>query len=218
MTTMTPVKNIWSSMPGWGIVADLMPPEVIAARRLIAILALLVLGYAYATMQKHSATKALARENSRTSALLAQQNSFSNVTQLRGSITSVQQELTSLMGADVDFAATVNSIRSALPASMALSDVEIKISPVAAGAAQAAATGSLNTSTHQVVGSVTLTGSGAHLADLATYITNLKSITGVTDIVPASNQLAGSAAQFNVCLSLTDQVFTHHYDAAKAGH
>ena len=34
MTMTSPPVQLWSAMPGWGIAADLTPPEIINARQL----------------------------------------------------------------------------------------------------------------------------------------------------------------------------------------
>ena len=44
MTTHAQPNQPWSSMPGWGIVADLTPPELIASRHLKVLRKWIVLG------------------------------------------------------------------------------------------------------------------------------------------------------------------------------
>ena len=67
MTTISSPTQVWNTMPGWGIVADLTPPELIASRRLavirkallsglIFLTVLLLCGYGYAYRTKHVAS------------------------------------------------------------------------------------------------------------------------------------------------------------------
>lgn len=229
MTTISSPTQIWNSMPGWGIVADLTPPELTASRRLavirkallfglILLAVLLMVGYGYAFRTKHVASSALAAEQARTSRLLIEQNKYGVVTQLHGSIASVDSQLATLMTGDVGFSTTVGALVSALPPTMAISDLEVKVSPAGAAAAtarQGSAITSLDTSGHQAIGQVTVAGSSHSLDDLPGYLAKLRQIKGVIDVVPVSNQVSGPAVQFNVTLSLTDQVLTHRFDLNK---
>jgi hypothetical protein len=230
MTTISSPTQIWNTMPGWGIVADLTPPELTASRRLavirkalligLALLALLLLlGYGYAFHTKNSASSALATEQSRTSRLLVEQNRYGAVTQLHGSIAAIDTKLATLMTGDVGFSTTVGALVDALPPTMAISDLEVKISPAGAAAAtagQGSAGTSLDTSGHQPIGQVTVNGSSHSLDDLPGYLAKLRQIKGVIDVVPTSNQVSGPSVQFNVTLSLTDQVLTHRFAPSKA--
>jgi type IV pilus assembly protein PilN len=229
MTTISSPTQIWNTMPGWGIVADLTPPELTASRRLavirkallaglISLVVLLLIGYGYAFRTKHVASSALAAEQARTSRLLIEQNKYGVVTQLHGSIASVDRQLATLMTGDVGFSATVGKLVGALPPTMAISDLEVKVSPAGAAAATAAmgsTVTSLDTSGHQAIGQVTVSGSSHSLDDLSGYLVKLRQIKGVIDVVPVSNQVSGPAVQFNVTLSLTDQVLTHRFDMNK---
>jgi hypothetical protein len=88
MATMTESRALWSTMPGWGIVANLLPPEVIQSRRVrfvrrTVLLALTfvvlacVLGYGYVCLGHRSAEHDLAAEQARSQQLTIQQNRYS---------------------------------------------------------------------------------------------------------------------------------------------
>lgn len=231
MTAIGAHSRIWNTMPGWGIVADLTPPELTAFRRLtvirkallrgmITLLVLLVLLYGYSTHAKNGASNGLSKERTRTAQLEAEQNRYSQVTQLHASITGIDAKVATLMAADVGFAGTIGSLRNALSPTMALDDVEVKISQAGARAATAGSgqpgiVSSLDTSGHKSIGQVILNGSGHSLDDLPAYLANLRKIKGVIDVVPVSNEVSGRSVQFNVTLSLTDEVLTHRFDASK---
>ncbi|MEP7177620.1 MAG: hypothetical protein ABI775_00880, partial [Pseudonocardiales bacterium] len=120
---LTRPEEVWSSMPGWGIVADLTPPELIKSRELkvlrklivtilVALLVLCVGGYAIAA-RKHSAAAASLRDvQARTGALNAQTDKYAGVTRLKGTVTEVQNQIAALMAGDVDLAKLIGQIRS----------------------------------------------------------------------------------------------------------
>src|SRR4051794_7261014 len=95
--TLASPSQIWNSMPGWGIVADLTPSELIVARRIKTIQKLIVAGLAlilillgglfgYALLHSHTASSDLAVEQDRSQVLIAGQSKYSGVTQVQASI------------------------------------------------------------------------------------------------------------------------------------
>jgi uncharacterized protein HemX len=214
----------WSAMPGWGIVADLTPPELVAARRLKVLqryiaagLATVVLlcaaGYAFAYVKNSSASDAVDAANARTTDLTAQQSKYAAVTQLKATTTGITSQTRTLMATDVDMAGLLGTLRRLVPATMALTAVTVSTTPAAAGS-----TPSLDGSARPTIGTITLTGSSHRLVDLASYVSRLSALPGVVDVVPSSNT-AGSAnvATWNVSLQITDLLYTHRYDVQPVG-
>ncbi|HEX8092643.1 hypothetical protein, partial [Jatrophihabitans sp.] len=171
MTTMQP-RELWSTMPGWGIVANLIPPEVLQARRVRAIrklmayaLCVLILiagaGYSFAWYRSQQAADALSAEQSRTSQLLAQQKRYADVTLLQGSVAGVRTQLSRLLASDVDASALILSILTQLPQGATVSQLAITMSAPAGKKATAdPATGSaaLDTSGRPHIGVISITG------------------------------------------------------------
>ncbi|HTZ43034.1 MAG TPA: hypothetical protein VMB79_04170 [Jatrophihabitans sp.] len=231
MTTVASPSQIWSSMPGWGIVADLTPSELIVTRRIkviqklsISALVLLVilLGglFGYAWLQARSASSDLQMEQARSQALIAQQGKYSGATRVQASIDGIDARLSQLMTADVDLATTVGKVRGLLPAKMTLTSLNVSISKAGAASAtgQNSSTGtSLDTSGHQAIGTIQLTGTSSSLTDLAQYVLALKSLPGVTNVLPTSNSASGKTVTYALNLSLTDQLLSHHYDLGAQG-
>lgn len=104
MTTVLEAPQLWSTMPGWGIVADLTPPELIESRRLkalrklivaglVAVLVLCAGGYELARLQRSSAQGALDRTSERTTQLQAQVSRYSGVTRIQGTVAQVQSTI-----------------------------------------------------------------------------------------------------------------------------
>jgi hypothetical protein len=223
--TLASPSQIWNSMPGWGIVADLTPSELIVARRIKTIQKLTVAGLAlivillgglfgYALLQSHAASSDLAVEQDRSQVLIAGQSKYSGVTQVQASIDGVDTNLAKLMASDVDLASEIGKIRAALPSGMTLKSLNVSISSAgaaAAGSQQSAIGSSLDTSGHHPIGSIQLTGTAGAMTDVARYVLQLQALPGLTDVLPTSNAADGASGSFSINLSLTDQLLTHRF-------
>jgi flagellar basal body-associated protein FliL len=104
MTTVQEERTLWSTLPGWGIVANLLPPEIIQARRVrvvrrmvvmitVVVVVLCVVGYGLAFWRSHGAEQKLNAEQAKTSQLQAEQRKYVAVSQIQGSIAQVQSQL-----------------------------------------------------------------------------------------------------------------------------
>jgi hypothetical protein len=208
---------LWGTMPGWGIAADLTPPELVEARRLkvlrkaiaaalLLVVVLCIAGYALAFLKHRSASHDLDAARDRSRELTLDQQKYSKVTQIQAMTTTVNSQLTSLAGKNVDVAMLFAHMRDALPNTMSLTAMNATISGAEAGTNTAP---SLDTSGHAVVGTVTLSGSSQRLVDLANYVTALAALKGVVNVVPSSNSTAtAGTAQWNITLQLTDVLYT----------
>jgi hypothetical protein len=218
-------------MPGWGIVADLMPPEVLQQRRvkvvkryvitgLSMLIVLLVLAYGYAFWQNQSAANALSKEQDRTSALQAQVHQYAGVTTIQGTVAGVQGQVANLMKGDVDVPALLGHVQAALPPGVTISQLAMTlnsgnaVSP--AGSAQAGAA-ALDPGTNAHIGALTISGTAHRLTDVSAFVDKLKTIAGVVEPYPASNTSSPAGVQYAVQLTLDDQLFTHRFDIPKTG-
>jgi Tfp pilus assembly protein PilN len=219
---------IWNSMPGWGIVADLTPPELVAARRLnvlrkligaglVLVVVLCAAGYVWAWSKHSSAATALHTASARTQQLTAQQNQYADVTQIKNATTSINSQIASLMNQDVDVAKLVDQISKAVPATAGLTSLTVSLTQSnTAGLNSTQA--SLDRSGHLQIGTVSMSGVGQSLTDISAFVTHLSALPGVTNVVPSTNlaQDQGSTT-FTVSLDITDQLYTHRY-ATVGGH
>jgi type IV pilus assembly protein PilN len=229
MTTITEPRELWSTMPGWGIVANLLPPEVLQARRVravrkgivILLCALLVLagaGYAYAYLQSRSAAQSLAAEQARTSQLLVEQNKYSGVTQIQGDVAHVQKQLTTLMKSDVDVPNLLGRVLSKLPAGASVSQMILNISvPSTTAPPTANGTTSLDTSGQTHIGTMAITGTARTLIDVSTFVDAIGVLPGVVDPFPTANAESNKGATFTLQLTLTDQLLSHRFDTTSPG-
>ncbi len=216
-----------TDMPGWHIVADLTPPELIASRRLkvvrfVVLLALLLVaaagagGYVYTKSLAKLAAQDLATEQITTEALLKEQRTYSDITALQRAIDEVRGQTATLMAADVDVDALLGEIWQALPDGMTIEEMDVTIPSTVAGAnaRPAAGAGVLDASGATHIGSVTLAGTGSKISDVPAFIAKLAAIPGVFDPFPASNEKVATGTLYNLQLTLTDARLSHRFDAA----
>jgi hypothetical protein len=228
MTALLPrVDNAsqWGSMPGWNIVGDLTPPELINARRvavlrrrIIAGLVLVVLlcagGYAYTYARNGSASDDATAVAAQTVDLTRSAGKYGGITKIENAVNTMRTQVAGVMTQDVDVAHLVASIRAALPSSMSIQNLAVTLTGSAPASSNSAG---LDASGHPKIGAVTISGSGRTLDDLPAFVDRLVAIPGVVDVVPGSNVVSAGTAQFNVTVQLTDQLHSHRYDAAAIG-
>ena len=209
-------------MPGWAIVADLTPPELIArarspccARSSPALPLWSCCALPVTSIRPALYGAASDAANSASDSTIALQHAtikYAPVTQIETAVDSIRGEVATLMANDVDVPAVVAAIRGALPNTMTINSMTLTLTPAGSGA-----TVGLDASGRPVIGSVSITGSGRTLDDLPTFVDRLSAIKGVVNVLPNSNQVSNSLAQFNVTISLNDQLYTHRYDLVNTG-
>ena len=231
-TTTQEAGTLWSAMPGWGISADLMPPEVFEERQMkvlrrriifaVAAVALLcALGYVYAAVQRHESSNGLASEQARTSQLRTTETKYANVTRIQGSVAEAKREIAGLMSQDVDLAALIDQLRIQLPTGMTIGQLEITMDSTKDSAAAAASAGTgavdLDASGRRHIGIVKVAGTARTLADVAAYLDRLKGLRGVVEPYPLTNKAVTPGTQYSLQITLNDELLTHKYDAGKNG-
>lgn len=240
VNAITDEPDAWTTRPGFGIFADLTPPELLNGRRLRGIrrallaalaasVALVVLGTGWAMWRQADATHQLTQEQSRTTQFQLEQGRFTTVTQIQQATTGVDTQLAQLMAADTDFTALLSSIRAAQPKTVSVTAEQVTVSAggaaAAAGTGVGAATGSLDTSNAPQIGKITLSGTVASLGDFAVYIASLQQVPGIVDVLPStvvegsSSGTAKTAAvtyQFAVTMSVTNARLTHRFPTPAA--
>jgi hypothetical protein len=221
-------KQLWNTMPGWGIVADLTPPELLNSRRLkvlrkvitaglVAILVLCVGSYVLASRKHTAASGALADVQSRTVQLKAQERKFRGITKIEGTVAQIQAQVATLLSGDVDLSTLMVKIRTSLPATMTIKQESITIS--LAGVAPSSSKGSVGVdlSGHRQIGNIILSGAGQTLVDLSAFVDALKVLPGVINVIPTSNTADKTGMQYSLTLGLTDQLLSHRFDKSKNG-
>jgi Tfp pilus assembly protein PilN len=224
MTTMQP-RELWSTMPGWGIVANLIPPELLQARRaralrkmVTAVLCLLLVlagaGTGYAMYRSHQASQSLAAEQSRTSQLIIEKNRYSDVTEIQGNVTQVKGQLAMLMGMDVDAAAMIDSLLGQLPAGASVTQLALTLAAPTPTAANNNGASALDTSGQSHIGTITISGEALTVNDVALFVNRLSALKGLVTPYPTANTVNDTGVQFTVQLAVNDSVLSHRYDAS----
>jgi hypothetical protein len=216
-------------MPGWGIFADLMPPEVLASRRAkvirqrvtigLSVIVVLVLAlFALSMIQKRSAQNQLNTAQDETVQLQNSLKQYSDVITIQGTVSQVQTQVATLLQADIDFPKLLASLQSALPKTVAISQMNVTIfapTPGTTGGGGAVPGGTLDSGVATHIGSVTLTGVAARLTDVSAYVDALKTLPGIVEPFPSSNVANGTGATYNIQATLTSDLYTHRFDAPK---
>jgi hypothetical protein len=120
-------------------------------------------------------------------------------------------ELAKLMRTDANVAQLLKSITAALPPGAILSDVSMIMN--SSGGTNRSGAASVG---KPAVATMTLTGTAAHLADVAKFVDNLAAIPGVQAPFPGSDTVAPDGAHFNISLSLDTSVLSHRFDVKGA--
>lgn len=237
MTAVVERQDLWRSMPGWGIVANLLPPELIDARRAktlrkmiaavaVVIVVLTTLGYFYESWKAHSASSALGKAQDTSIALTGEQSDYSAVVKMQADVANLHTQIGSLMVGDVDFSSLVGQVRGDLGAGMAVTQLSVSVNggaTASTGGAGASSGGnggsSLDTSGQAHIGTITLNGTARHFSDVAAYVDLLGTITGVVQVFPVSDVAGANGVQFSLQMTVTDAALSHHFatSSTKAG-
>jgi len=227
MTAVLPPSTLWNSMPGWGIAANLLPPEIVAQRRirvlrrwiavaLVGVLALCVTGYIYANMQRAAAQRTLSAEQQHTTQLRADRRSYANIERMQGTIAQVQSRISTLMTGDIDVSGLITRLAAAAPRGVTISQLSLTLTtPNAKGSqSKASGVGALDTSGIKQIGTITMTGAAPSLVSVAAYVDRLQTVPGLLAVFPTSASLQGPTAQFSLLFSLGETLHSHRYDTA----
>jgi type IV pilus assembly protein PilN len=216
---MDPRANApWTSMPGWGIVADLTPPELIAARglrtlRRILVLALVlvvlicVAGYVFVRGSDNGAHDQLDAANAQTAQLTAERSKYAVVTQVQNATQSIRAELVTLFASDIDAAIVLAHVQDALPKGMSFTSITVSPTTASVGTDP-------SDPTLVQVGTITISGTSIGLNDLPLYAAALGHLKGFTDIIPTSNSKGSKSVSWTVTAGLTSDLLTHRYSAS----
>lgn len=224
MTVTAERPALWSAMPGWGIAADLIPPELINARRLkvlrrlmaVGVVLLLIgcgAGYYLAARENLSAASDLGAIQDQTLELQKEGRGYADVVAIQGSVNQVRAQIAQVMKGDVDLVALIGAIQTNLPTTMTISQESITISTSAVAGGTATGAG-LDTSGLPRIGTISLNGTGQTLDDLSEYVDRLRTIAGLVDIIPLSNisSVDGVGTQYAITIGLTNLLLSHRYD------
>lgn len=222
MTTLLRRTDPWTVQPGWGIVVDLTPPELLNARQLrlvrrlvvgalVGVLLLCASWYVVALRDSSAADDELANAQLATTQLQRRAHAYAGVTQIQGTVAHIRTEVSGLMKGDVAVDQLLARVAGAAPAGVHLDSMSVVISQAGVAGAQDS-TSALDQSGHARIGSVTVGGKAGGLDQVSTFVDRLSRITGVLDVVPTSNSQDADGGQFSIKLAVDDRVLSHFFD------
>lgn len=222
--TAPPASQLWSTMPGWGITSNLLPPELIAARRLrvvrkmivaalVLVVALGAAGYGYGMYQQSGAQSALSAEQARTAQLLVQQQKYQEVVTISGSIAQIKGQLATLMTGDVDVAKLVGVVAARQPHGGSITQLQATVvsDPTQPSTDSGASVFDSSGQTH--IGTMSITGTARNMPEVAAFVNQLGKAPGIVGVFPTSQTTSTHAVQYTIQLTLTDKLLTHRFDA-----
>jgi len=224
--TLERPASTWETRPGWGIAVDLTPGEVVQARNvrvhkrliglaLVVLLALCVGVVLLMQDAKSSAQRSYEDAQLRTTQLTAETQQYTVLTTMQRIIDETKTKTAALMAQDVDLVNLMARVRTALPAQLSLDNMTVLLVPPAPPAVAADGTTPAITGP-QIIGSVTLTGTGGKIRQVTPFVAVLNHLRGVVDVVPTSISKTEDAVQFTMTMNITDELYTHRYDVAPA--
>jgi Tfp pilus assembly protein PilN len=212
--------------------ANLLPDEIVDARRarhmmrmvavgLVALIALLIGGYAVTAWQTSGAKKDLAAAQRGSVTLRNQERAFGPLVAAQAQAASIKAELTKLMAGDLPWKDLLATLRKSATGGVTITSVS---GDTTAGAASATSNGAgglgiLNQSGKEQVGTLTISGSAPDKNAVATYIDTLTKVTGLAAPFPAS--LTGQAGKltFSASVIITSDALGGRYArSANGGH
>jgi hypothetical protein len=198
------------------ISADLLPEEIVAARRarrsrawvvvaLPVIVAMLGGWYVYADRAVHSANDDLSAVTGQATTLQKSQTRYQQVVDVQNETTTISQELKALLANDVPWANVFDTLRSTGSAS----GVQVRgINAILTKATGATAIQTLpSTSGAATIGTVTITGSAPDKPSVAKYVDALGKLTEVANPyltnAAKSDSNGAKAWQFSITVDIT---------------
>jgi hypothetical protein len=216
--------------PGWGIAAELMPPEILDGRRakviqrlmvlgLAGLLAICALSYGAVRLAGHGPAADLKKVNAQTVQLQQQQRSYNNVVRIKGQISAANSQLAALMASDTDIAQAVTATLGAAPIGTTIDQLSVAIN--AAGGQATAATGAgaanLDTGTAAHIGTISISGVTPQLTDVAAYVDSLAAVPGIAVPYPGTSSVGPKGTNFSIQVVVTSVLHSSRFDGTKNG-
>jgi hypothetical protein len=199
------------------VAADLLPIEVLEARRtrrirrmviMVAILVVVAMigWYGFARIQTGLAEDELARARAETVRLDKQQDAFAELRQVRGGSDAITRQLEQLMASDLTWGTLVRNLRDAAPSGLVITGITGTLD-----ATRAAAGGNLGTAP---VAFATVTGIGTSKPQVAAYVDALGRLTGIADPFITNVTAGENGLDFNVQVNVTRALLGGRYSKA----
>jgi hypothetical protein len=196
---------------------NLMPEEVLAARRgratkgyvllgLGIVFFLLTAGYGFSWWQTSSARGDLSSAQAQAAALVAQQQQFQPLVTAQGQATNIQQSLGRVMAGDLPWSKLLGSIRGEAQHGVTITGVTGTVTvggTTGPTSVMSSGLGVLNQTGQLQVGTLTITGNAPDKNSVAAFVDRLAKVKGLAAAFPASVTGTRGKLTYSVSVVLT---------------
>jgi len=200
------------------ISADLLPAEIVAARRarrtrswvlviLILVVALLAGWYLFAAQQKKDADRQLAALSTAVTALQRKQNKdFSNLVSVQSQTATLDKQLKTVMAEDLPWATLLSTLLAAAADSgVELTGITGALTAGGANAAVAAGAALPSSSGAATIGKLTLSGTAPDKLTVAAFVVRLGQLTTVANpYLTSAAETEKDTLQYSLQVDITD--------------
>ena len=191
------------------ISADLLPVEITAGRRTrkvrrtviasVAAFAVVLAGwYGVAIQERRTAAADLAEAQKGVHSSTSRQHDFDELVKVQKDAKTINDQLSALMAKDVQWSRLLQSLQSAAPNGITITEVTaVLATDTAAGSPTTGTTG------RDTIGTLTLSGAGTSKTVIAAYVDALARVTGVANALPGDVNQLSSGLQFSVRMEIT---------------
>lgn len=205
------------------IAANLLPPEIVAARRLrrvrravvgaLGVLVILLGGwYTDASYQAARARADVRTAEADVAGLGRQQSAFAEVTGTQAQSQAISAQLAALLAGDLRWSRLLAALQQAAP-----KDVQLTSLSGAVGTADAAGPRLPAGSAEKAVGTITLSGTGAGKPTVAAYVDVLAKVPGLANPYLSDASVQDGAVQFTVRLDIVASALGGRYTPKTPG-
>lgn len=208
------------------IAANLLPPEVVDARRtrkvrravlagLVAFVLVIAAWFALASYQTASANEELVVTQERVQTLQRQQNEYRDLVAVQSESTMIEKQLTAVMTRDVQWSALSTSLVTAAPAGVNLSAFNASLSAEGSPVDMAGALPSQSKA--MTIGTVAIGGDAPSKESIAAYMDVLATIPGLANLYLNQVQVQTDSGRytFTVRVDVTDALYGGRFTPEK---
>ena len=204
------------------ITANLLPPEIVAARRhrkirqrviagLIAFVILLGAWYGVARHQTTAARSSLTGAENDVQRLQRQQNAFGDLVRVQSESQAIQAQLASLLANDLQWARLLVDLQAVAPEGIQITGVFGELKGLGGGGNGSNTVRLPSTTTEKQVGALTVTGSGTSKETVAAYVDALGKVPGLNSPLLSEASLLDGVLLFTLRAEITESALGGRY-------
>jgi Tfp pilus assembly protein PilN len=208
--------------------ADLLPAEIVHARQarkvrrgvltgLACFAVVLIAWCGVATLQTHRVRNDLAAGQEQAATLRAKQQAYTEVITVQAQSAAIDARLAELMAKDLQWSALLTAVQQLAPHGVQLTAITGNLPTEATGASSATVT-LPNTTGEDVIGKLTVAGTGTSKALIAGYVDALARLAGLGNPVLSGVTWADNTLQFTANLDITASMLGGRYTSKGGAH